>query len=98
VATNVRDMLIELLPTGEAGQETVARRLNRSLSTLQRQLQAEGLSYRRWTGNSLGRLERRLKPVDQPHHKPEHQAGRRTTDNADESVEIAHGAGAKNQN
>ena len=46
VAANVRDMLIELLPTGEAGQETVARRLNRSLSTLQRQLQAEGLSYR----------------------------------------------------
>ncbi|MBM4220367.1 MAG: AraC family transcriptional regulator, partial [Gammaproteobacteria bacterium] len=43
VAANVRDMLLQLLPTGEVGQETVARRLNRSLSTLQRQLQAEGL-------------------------------------------------------
>jgi len=46
VAATVREMLRVLLPTGEAGQETVARRLNRSLSTLQRQLQAEGLNYR----------------------------------------------------
>ncbi len=46
VAATVREMLRALLPTGEAGQETVAKRLNRSLSTLQRQLQAEGLNYR----------------------------------------------------
>jgi AraC-like DNA-binding protein len=46
VATTVRRVLRELLPTGAVGQETVASRLNRSLSTLQRQLQAEGLNYR----------------------------------------------------
>jgi AraC-like DNA-binding protein len=46
VATRVRRVLRELLPTGEVGQETVAARLNCSLSTLQRQLQAEGLNYR----------------------------------------------------
>ncbi len=46
VAATVREILRGLLPTGEAGQETVARRLNRSLSTLQRQLQAEGVNYR----------------------------------------------------
>lgn len=47
VATQVRRILRELLPTGEVGQETVAARLNCSLSTLQRQLQSEGLNYRR---------------------------------------------------
>lgn len=46
VAASVRNLLRELLPTGEVGQATVAGRLNCSLSTLQRQLQAEGLSYR----------------------------------------------------
>lgn len=46
VAATVRGLLRELLPTGEVGQATVAGRLNRSLSTLQRQLQAEGLNYR----------------------------------------------------
>ncbi|MCL4791594.1 MAG: helix-turn-helix transcriptional regulator [Gammaproteobacteria bacterium] len=139
VAANVRDMLVQLLPTGEADQETIARKLNRSLSTLQRQLQAEGLSYRqvvdqtrhslakaylsdkrfsqaeiayllgfsdqssfsrayrRWTGRSPGRPETRLQPVEQQHDQPEHQAGRRTTDNADEGVEVAHGTGSKHR-
>jgi AraC-like DNA-binding protein len=46
VSATVRDLLRELLPTGEVGQATVAGRLNCSLSTLQRQLQAEGLNYR----------------------------------------------------
>lgn len=46
VAATVRGLLRELLPTGEVGQATVANRLNRSLSTLQRQLHAEGLNYR----------------------------------------------------
>lgn len=56
VATTVRRVLHELLPTGAVGQETVASRLNRSLSTLQRQLQAEGLTYR----NLLDDTRRRL--------------------------------------
>lgn len=46
VATRVRDLLRGLLPAGESGQDLVAARLNRSPSTLRRQLQAEGLSYR----------------------------------------------------
>jgi AraC-like DNA-binding protein len=46
VASQVRRLLIALLPSGKADQEIVSSRLNRSMSTLQRQLQAEGLSYR----------------------------------------------------
>jgi len=46
VASEVRRLLIELLPSGEADQERVSSRLNRSASTLQRQLQGEGMSYR----------------------------------------------------
>jgi AraC-like DNA-binding protein len=42
----VRTALLELLPTGLAGQEEVARRINTSVSTLQRSLRAEGTSYR----------------------------------------------------
>jgi len=47
LGATVRELLRELLPTGAAGQESIARRLNRSLSTLQRQLHAEGLNYRK---------------------------------------------------
>jgi len=46
VASQVRRLLIALLPSGKADQELVSSRMNRSMSTLQRQLQAEGLSYR----------------------------------------------------
>lgn len=46
VASIVRRLLIALLPAGEVDQDMVANRMNRSTSTLQRQLQAEGLSYR----------------------------------------------------
>lgn len=46
VASRIRRLLIDLLPSGKANQETVASRLNCSTSTLQRQLQSEGLSYR----------------------------------------------------
>jgi len=46
VASHVRRLLISLLPSGEADQDLVAKQLNRSTSTLQRQLQNEGLSYR----------------------------------------------------
>lgn len=47
VQDKVREMLVALLPAGTASQEAVARRLNRSVSSLQRQLKAEGVSYRR---------------------------------------------------
>jgi AraC-like DNA-binding protein len=46
VASQVRRLLIDLLPSGKADQELVSSRLNRSSSTLQRQLQEEGMSYR----------------------------------------------------
>jgi AraC-like DNA-binding protein len=45
VATAVRKLLIERLPSGDASQEAIARQLNRSLSTLQRQLAAENITY-----------------------------------------------------
>jgi len=45
VATEVRELLIELLPSGTINQTDIARRMNRSLSTLQRQLNVEGTTY-----------------------------------------------------
>jgi AraC-like DNA-binding protein len=46
VVSQVRRLLIDLLPSGKVDQEIVSSRLNRSTSTLQRQLQGEGMSYR----------------------------------------------------
>jgi AraC-like DNA-binding protein len=46
VAREVREMLIQMMPAGRSDQESVAKRLYRSRSTLQRQLVAEGTSYR----------------------------------------------------
>jgi len=46
VASQVRRLLIDLLPSGRVGQDLVSSRLNCSASTLQRQLQAEGVTYR----------------------------------------------------
>jgi AraC-like DNA-binding protein len=46
VATEVRKLLIDLLPTGTASQKSVAQRLNKSVSTLQRQLNTEGTTFR----------------------------------------------------
>jgi AraC-like DNA-binding protein len=46
VANQVRQLLLQMLPSGSADQETIASQLYRSSSTLQRQLSAEGTSYR----------------------------------------------------
>jgi len=46
VASQVKRLLVDLLPAGKVDQDLVSRRLNRSASTLQRQLQDEGVSYR----------------------------------------------------
>lgn len=46
VATEIRKMLIQMLPAGRVDQDSVADRLYRSRSTLQRQLKSEGTSYR----------------------------------------------------
>ena len=45
VASNVRELLVTLLPSGKSNQELIAQRLHRSLSTLQRQLNREGTNY-----------------------------------------------------
>ena len=45
-ATKVRQLLIDFLPSGDAHQGRIARALHCSASTLQRQLQSEGSSYR----------------------------------------------------
>ncbi len=46
VATQVRTLLIRMLPSGKVDQDAIANKLYRSASTLQRQLSAEGTSYR----------------------------------------------------
>lgn len=46
VATEVSRILIRMLPSGKVDQSEVASRMHRSKSTLQRQLSAEGTSYR----------------------------------------------------
>ena len=46
VATSVRQLLVQMLPSGHTDQEEIAKRLYRSTSTLQRQLHSEGTSYR----------------------------------------------------
>jgi AraC-like DNA-binding protein len=46
VSTAVRQLLVQMLPSGKTDQERIAKRLYRSASTLQRQLQTEGTSYR----------------------------------------------------
>ncbi len=45
VASEVRELLISLLPSGNSNQNRIAERMHRSLSTLQRQLNHEGTSY-----------------------------------------------------
>ena len=47
IQDKVREILLTLLPSGDASQEAVARSLHCSVSSLQRQLKAEGASYRR---------------------------------------------------
>jgi AraC-like DNA-binding protein len=46
IAGQVRELLIQMLPSGSADQENIASKLYRSSSTLQRQLTAEGTNYR----------------------------------------------------
>ena len=46
VSTSVRQLLVQLLPSGKADQDRIAKHLYRSTSTLQRQLHSEGTNYR----------------------------------------------------
>lgn len=45
VASRVRDLLVSMLPSGQATQDVVAGKLARSTSALQRQLRSEGTSF-----------------------------------------------------
>ncbi|MGI9343266.1 MAG: AraC family transcriptional regulator [Gammaproteobacteria bacterium] len=45
VSRDVRKLLIDMLPSGNSSQERIAGRLNRSCSSLQRDLRAEGTSF-----------------------------------------------------
>jgi len=56
VATEVRKLLIDLLPTGEANQQLIASHLAKSVSTLQRQLRDEGTSFREVQDDTRQRL------------------------------------------
>jgi AraC-like DNA-binding protein len=47
VATQVKSHLIELLPAGHVGEESIAQSINMSLRSLQRKLLEEGTSYAR---------------------------------------------------
>ncbi len=46
ISSQVRELLIGLMPSGHASQEEVARKMHRSLSTLQRQLSSEGTNFK----------------------------------------------------
>jgi len=56
VATEVRELLVEMMPSGTVRQEDVAQRMNRSLSTLQRQLTTEGLNFQQLRDETRRRL------------------------------------------
>ena len=56
VATQVREILVEIMPSGTVRQDDVAQRMNRSLSTLQRQLSAEGISFQKLRDETRRRL------------------------------------------
>ena len=60
VQDKVREVLFSVLPSGEADQRTIARNLHRSVSTLQRQLKAEGSSFRKVLDDTRQAMARRL--------------------------------------
>lgn len=58
VAYRVRELIIQMLPSGTVDQETIAQKLYRSVSTLQRQLGIEGTSYREILGDTREEMAR----------------------------------------
>ncbi len=76
VASQVRRLLVDLLPAGKGNQDQIAKRLNRSSSTLQRQLQSEGLSYRNvLEGTRRSLAEEYLRDRKQSHAQIAYQLG-----------------------
>ncbi len=68
VASQVQRLLVDLLPSGKTDQDLVSKRLNRSTSTLQRQLQAEGVSYRDVLDSTRQRLAENYLTDDKHSH------------------------------
>jgi len=60
VQDKVREILLTLLPSGDASQQAVAASLNRSVSSLQRQLKTEGATYRQILENTREVLAQQL--------------------------------------
>lgn len=60
VQDRVRQILLTALPAGNANQQSVARSMNRSVSALQRQLRAEGSSYRQVLDETRQQMAERL--------------------------------------
>ncbi len=56
----VREILLTLLPSGEADQRAVADCLHRSVSTLQRQLKSEGVTYQKVLDDTRRVMAQRL--------------------------------------
>jgi AraC-like DNA-binding protein len=64
VRDKVKEILLTLLPSGDATQAAVASNLNKSVSTLQRQLKAEGVSYRQLLDQTRRELAQQLLEED----------------------------------
>jgi AraC-like DNA-binding protein len=56
----VRENLVSLLPSGKVSQRLIARNLHRSVSALQKQLKAEGVSFREILDETRAELAQRL--------------------------------------
>jgi AraC-like DNA-binding protein len=76
VASHVRRLLVALLPAGAASQNHIAKKMNRSSSTLQRQLQSEGMSFRDvLEGTRRSLAEEYLRDRKQSHAQIAYQLG-----------------------
>ncbi len=58
VAYRVRELIVQMLPSGKVDQDTIAHKLYRSVSTLQRQLGTEGTSYREILSDTRSQMAR----------------------------------------
>lgn len=68
VTSKVRELLVDLLPSGNAHQHRIAQRLHKSTSSLQRQLQTEGTSYREVLEKTRSSLAREYLQDDKYSH------------------------------
>jgi AraC-like DNA-binding protein len=60
VQDKVREILLDLMPSGNVSQGTVAGQLNKSVSSLQRQLKTEGVTYQQILDDARHQLSTRF--------------------------------------